>query len=63
MAHLERAIEIDPNYADAYKNIGVLHAQEGRMDEAIANWKKALEINPELGSAKEYIKPAERLPR
>ena len=32
---------------DAHNNLGILLAQLGRSDEAITNFRKALEINPD----------------
>ncbi|MBE9186359.1 tetratricopeptide repeat protein [Microcoleus sp. LEGE 07076] len=41
----ERALRIDPNYAAAHNNLGVVKQHSGRLTEAIAHYKKALEIN------------------
>jgi|GEM_PF-2746413 len=42
-----KALEINPNYADAHHSLGVVLATRGRVDEAIAHFQKALEINPD----------------
>ncbi|MEG3937865.1 tetratricopeptide repeat protein [Microcoleus sp. S36b_A3] len=44
----ERALRIDPNYAAAHSNLGVVKQQVGRLTEAIAHYKKALEIDGNL---------------
>ncbi len=44
----QKAIEINPNYADAYHNLGNTYQQMGQQDAAIENYQKALEINPKL---------------
>ncbi|MEG4802206.1 tetratricopeptide repeat protein [Microcoleus sp. ARI1-B5] len=44
----ERAIAIDPNYAAAHSNLGVVKQQSGRLTEAIAHYRKALEIDRNL---------------
>jgi tetratricopeptide (TPR) repeat protein len=44
----QKAIEINPNYADAYHNLGNTYQQIGEIDEAIPYYQKALEINPNL---------------
>jgi type IV pilus assembly protein PilF len=38
----QRAIKIDPAYAEAYNNLGYAHAKIGKYDEAISNYKKAV---------------------
>ena len=42
----EQILIVDPNYANAYSNIGVANIELGRLDEAEANLQIALEINP-----------------
>lgn len=41
-----KAAELNPNYADAYNNMGVTLQELGKLDEAIAAYHRALEINP-----------------
>ena len=43
---MKKAIEFDPNYAEAYNNIGILLEQLGKPDEAAEQWKKAIAANP-----------------
>jgi tetratricopeptide (TPR) repeat protein len=43
---LKRAVTLDPNYADAYFQLGVLYAEERKYPEAIAQYEQALKINP-----------------
>jgi tetratricopeptide (TPR) repeat protein/glycosyltransferase involved in cell wall biosynthesis len=45
----QRAIAIDPNYAAAHSNLGVVKQQSGQLTEAIAHYRQALEIDPNLG--------------
>ncbi|WP_204103777.1 MULTISPECIES: CHAT domain-containing tetratricopeptide repeat protein [Spirulina sp. CCY15215] len=42
----EQAIEIQPNYLDAYNGRGTALNEMGRKEEAIADFNKALEIQP-----------------
>jgi len=42
------AIELNPNYGDAYHNLANVYRQIGNTEEAIANYKKALSFNPNL---------------
>jgi tetratricopeptide (TPR) repeat protein len=46
MAQCQRALEIDPKYAEAHSNLGMALFQKGQVDEAVAHYQKALEINP-----------------
>jgi tetratricopeptide (TPR) repeat protein len=47
MAALNRALAIDPNWADALFNLGMLEWQvKARPDAAIALWEKLLQTNP-----------------
>ena len=49
IAACRKALEIDPNYAEAYATIGeTLHYDEKRRAEAIAAFESALKINPAL---------------
>jgi type IV pilus assembly protein PilF len=38
----EKAVEIDPNYSEAYNNLGLAHERLGHFDTAISFYKKAL---------------------
>ena len=44
--HLQEAVRLRPDYADAYFNLGSVLFQQGRIDQAIAQWQKALAIRP-----------------
>lgn len=44
----QKAIEINPNYADAYHNLANTYQQMGQIDLAVENYQKALSINPKL---------------
>ncbi len=67
--HLKKAIELKPDYSDAYNYLGFVYFRQGKVDEAIEAYHKALEnllyLNPQdahlnLGvaylSRKEYQK-------
>ncbi len=47
----KRAIQIHPNYADAYHNMGYTYLQMKKYDEAIPLFEKAVSINPNLWQA------------
>jgi Flp pilus assembly protein TadD len=44
--HLERAVQLKPDYADAYYCLGGVLNQLGRRDEAIARLRQCLQIQP-----------------
>jgi tetratricopeptide (TPR) repeat protein len=51
IAHLQKALQINPALAGAYNNLGNALLQKGRMDEAIAHFQKALHIKPDYAEA------------
>ena len=42
----ERAVELDPSYADAYNNLGVVYEQEGLFEKAREAYEKAMALDP-----------------
>lgn len=51
IAHLQKALNSNPCYAEAHNNLGILLAQIGRSDEAVSHFQKALESNPDYAEA------------
>ena len=49
--------------ANAYNGRGVAYAQQGQFDRAIAEWRRALELRPDLADARDNIARAEQLKR
>jgi tetratricopeptide (TPR) repeat protein len=45
--HYQKALEINPHYADAHFNLGAILFQNGQVDAAAIHFKEALEINPD----------------
>jgi len=45
---LEKAAGIDPKYGEAYLQLGILHSGRGGLDQAIRDYKKAIEASPQL---------------
>lgn len=41
---MKRAIELDPNFASAYRFLGMLYANVGETASATENFKKAFEL-------------------
>jgi tetratricopeptide (TPR) repeat protein len=46
IAEFNKAIEIDPSFADAYYNRGIANSKKGNLDQAISDYTKAIQINP-----------------
>jgi tetratricopeptide (TPR) repeat protein len=42
----QKAIEINPNYAEAYYNLGTIFLNKGHLSEAMSCYQKALERKP-----------------
>lgn len=47
MAALEGAVDADPQFYQAYNNLGRLYALRGRKHDAIAAWEKSLAVKPD----------------
>ena len=52
-AEFQKAVALDANYAEAHHNLGLSFAEQGRYDQAIAAYRKALSLpiypTPEVG--------------
>jgi len=51
IAEYKRAIEIDPDYAQAFTSLGSVYERKGLFGPAIFHHKRAIEINPNLAVA------------
>jgi superkiller protein 3 len=51
LAEYQKTIEIKPDYAKGYYNIGSVHREKRNLEEAVASFQKALEINPKFAEA------------
>jgi tetratricopeptide (TPR) repeat protein len=49
--HYQKALAIEPCYADAHSNLGVALAGQGRWDEAITHYQRALDVAPDHADA------------
>jgi tetratricopeptide (TPR) repeat protein len=49
--HYQKALEINPDLAEAHNNLGNALLQKGKVDEAIAHYQKALEIKADYAEA------------
>ena len=51
----KKALKLDPNYADAYFNIGSILGMSKQYEEAIREFKKCIKANPDYILAYHYI--------
>ena len=51
MKHFERSLEINLSNVDALVGRGELHLRKGKIPEALADWKKAIDLDPEAKRA------------
>jgi tetratricopeptide (TPR) repeat protein len=58
LAHFERAIELNPDYAIAHNNRGTALGLKGRLDEAIAEFEWAVRLDPDDRSAVDNLSRA-----
>ena len=47
IAAYQKAIKLEPNFADAYGGLGVIYWRSGNLDDAIRHCQKAIKITPE----------------
>ncbi|MFQ6023120.1 MAG: adenylate/guanylate cyclase domain-containing protein [Acidiferrobacterales bacterium] len=50
IVELEKAIALDPNYADGYALLASIHSYTGRLDQVTALTRKAMRLNPHFPS-------------
>jgi len=51
ISDFNRALEINPKYAEAYNERGIVYDDKGQYDQAISDYTKAIEINPKFAIA------------
>ena len=49
--HLQKAIELDPNYADAYYEIGLLFKKDNESKKALEHFQKAVNLREDFAEA------------
>merc|ERR1712012_1502189 len=57
--YCHRAIDMDPSYSKAYGRMGLAHSSLNKHREAVENFKKALELEPDNESYKSNLQIAE----
>ena len=53
--YYERALQIDPEFAQAHNNLANLYAYRGNLASAIEHYEKALALEPALRQARENL--------
>jgi tetratricopeptide (TPR) repeat protein len=53
--HLEQALRIKPDYAEAHDRLGIALGQAGRIPEAIGHLEQALRIKPDYAEAQNAL--------
>ncbi|MBU1108895.1 MAG: tetratricopeptide repeat protein [Candidatus Riflebacteria bacterium] len=51
---MESVLRAEPGYADLHFKLGMAYRKMGRKEEALASFKKALQINPNMHLARHY---------
>ena len=51
----KKATELDPSFASAYYNLGIIYAAKGMLDESISAYKKVLTIKPGYYAARNNL--------
>jgi len=46
IAEFQRAVELDPNYVAAQRNLGYAYDRQGKVEEAVTAYRKAIELEP-----------------
>jgi len=55
MEALEKAVDLDPAYAEAHNELGIIHTQSGRFAEAEKSLKAAIRANPRYAPARNNL--------
>jgi len=53
--HFERALELQPDYAEAHNNLGHALAMQGNWADAIKHYQQALQLKPNFAQAHYYL--------
>ena len=53
---LSQALDLKPNYVRAWSNMGIGYANQGRYEESIRFYVRALAMNPKADNAWQYLR-------
>jgi tetratricopeptide (TPR) repeat protein len=65
IADYNKAIELNPNDADAYYNRGVIYGDKGEVDKAVCELKRCIELSTDselVGAAQQALREAKKSP-
>ena len=63
VAAYRRAIELQPDFPDAYYNMGICFYDQGKLDEAAAAYSQAFRLRPTFALAQlNFRKRCEKIP-
>jgi tetratricopeptide (TPR) repeat protein len=55
LAAFDQALRAEPEFAAAFANRGILHDRMGQHEQALADYRRALALDPELGEGPGWI--------
>ncbi len=58
MADYTQAIRLDPNFAGAYYNRGLVYKQQGKKPRAIADFRRAADLYKQQGNTGKWYRRA-----
>ena len=51
MAHFQQALQIEPYYAEAHNNLGIVLLEQGRTDESLTRFQEAIQLKSDYADA------------
>jgi Tfp pilus assembly protein PilF len=54
-AQFQRAIELQPDHAEAFNNLGNVYLQQGKWDDAVTQYKQAFKLRPKYADAQNNL--------
>lgn len=60
LSDIRRALALEPRHFGALSGLGIILEDLGREDEAIAAYKRALDLNPQMNSVRESLDKLEK---
>lgn len=61
LAHIQKALAMNANYAEAHNNAGLIYLQLGEPDKALDHLETALRINPQFQQARLHLEATRRM--
>jgi superkiller protein 3 len=51
----QKAVQINPNFSEAYNNMGLAFIKHGDINEAITLFQRAIQVNPNNANAQKML--------